>query len=545
MKPYPTRRGASGRGALRLGGGMLLAALALVAAPDPAGLVVAVRGEVHVTRADGKGVPLALKDAVFQNDTLKTGERGRVQVCFTDDTILSMGRNTQIQITECVFKRSEGQGALSLNVSEGVFRIVGGAIMKIAPENFKADTPTATIGIRGSSFAAEVTAQLTTVVLLGTTGAGITVENDDGYRIVYIPGTGLTVASGEGPGAVHPMDAVAAALLGLTSVGGVGSAEGLPKPPPAAVETPSEGTPGEPHAAIPGYRTDEEARVALAAALAASAQATAYLPMWNGNAVGLDLSNDWALRSVTPDEVYVTVSISGSRLVAVDTGGMALHAAGTGDSADTFPDGPVQAPAIPFTFDDGTIQGNAAITVTNGTIQPPDAVATITNWGWWEMDLNDPNGSGPAHHTVGLWQATSLARTAADYVRDSLLGRDFAGAYTGSAHCLRNGTERFDGTSRLNLDFRTYAFTGDLDFRGNGGPAMGLAGSASETGIHGRVTSISGETRVESSSLRGFFYGAEARALQGAFDARAPVNRYIGIFDAAGTVRPVQSQPQR
>ena len=102
---------------------------------------------------------------------------------------------------------------------------------------------------------------------------------------------------------------------------------------------------------------------------------------------------------------------------------------------------------------------------------------------------------------------------------------------------MRNGTEGFDGTSRVDVDFRNYAFTGSLDFSADGGPAMALAGAANDSGVHGRVTSISGETRVQSSSLRGFFYGSEARTLQGAFDAQAPVNRYIGIFDASGTVK--------
>jgi len=541
MKALHDLTAAHSAGRLALGAVLWLAAgPVLGAAPDPVGLVVAVRGDVAVAHADGTGGPLALKGPVLPMDTVKTGERGRVQITFTDDTVLSMGRNTQIQITECVFKRSEGQGALSLSITGGVFRIVGGAIMKIAPENFRADTPTATIGIRGSSFAAEVTAGFTRVVLLGTSGAGITVSNDEGYRIVYIPGTGLTVFPGQAPGPVKPMDAVAAALLGQTAVGGSGADDGdapKPKDPPPTETEPGGGSP-DPHDQIPGYRTDTEARAALADQLAGG-----QFPMGSGNAVGLDLTNGWALRSLSPDEVSVTVSIQGARLTAVTSGGMTLHAQGTGNSADTFPDGPVNAPPIPFTFADGTIIGNPAIAVTNSTIQPPDESADVSNWGWWEMDLTDPNGSSPAHHVVGLWQATSLVRTAADYVRDSLLGHDFVGNYSGDAHCLRNGVDVLTGESRLHLDFADYTFAGDLDFSADGGPAMELAGSINENGIHGEVTDISGEGAVQSSSLRGFFYGSEAHSVQGAFDAQTSLNRYIGIFNATGAVTP--AVPQR
>lgn len=545
MQPCSTVFARCGQGALLIACGLLLGSLKRAAAAEPAGLVVAVRGDVQVTRAEGKASPLALKDAVFQNDTLETGERGRVQVCFTDDTILSMGRNTRIQVTECVFRRSEGQGALSLNVSEGVFRIVGGAIMKIAPENFRADTPTATIGIRGSSFAAEVTAQLTTVVLLGTTGAGITVENDDGYRIVYIPGTGLTVPAGEAPGAVHPMDAVTAALLGLTSVGGEGGPEVLPKPP-AALGAPLEDSPVEPHAAIPGYLTDTEARAALAAALALPPQSKRAPstpgegPMLRGHAVGLDLTYGWALRSLDAAEVNVTVGAAGTHNASVVGGSMVLHAQGSGNSADTFPAGLVSAPGIPFGFAHGTVLGSSAISVTNGTIRVADEPVGTHSWGWWEMDMGDPDGS-PPHHAAGLWQATSLVQTTADYVRTVLLGRDFAGTYNGDAHCLRNGTDRLDGSSRFSLDFRQYAVSGELDFTGAGGPALGLSGSINEAGISGRLSTLSGDSAMRSSSLRGFFYGAGGRSLQGAFDAQTALNRYTGIFDAVGTTAPNRS----
>ena len=566
MKTPLTVSGPRPWSALLVACGLLLGSWVQAVAPEPAGMVVAVRGEVTVTRADGKAAPLALKDAVFQSDTLKTGDRGRVQVCFTDETILSLGRNTQIQITECVFKRSEGQGALSLNVNEGVFRIVGGAIMKIAPENFKTTTPTATIGIRGSSFAAEVSAELTTVVLLGTTGAGITIENDNGYRIVYIPGTGLSVPVGEAPGSVRPMDKEAVALLGQTAVGGAGSSDPSAKPPAPAVEkgsggksggasTPApaeapvpEGEPGDPHAIILGYPTDSDTRTVLDKPTEPPVKPMpTVLPL--GQAIGLDLTTGWVLRSLTPNEVSVTVAISGTHLDAVTGGGMTLHAEASGTSAATFstkspqeaPEDPGQSPAMPFTFQDGVIGGNSAMVVTNSTIQPSADAADLSDWGWWEMDLNDPNHSGPAHHAVGLWQATSLARTAAEYVRDSLLGGDFTGTYSGSAHCLRNGADRFDGTSRFSLDFSDKTFTGDFNFSAGGGPTMDLTGDINENGIQGHVRTISGEGPVQSSALQGTFYGSDSvsdpHTVQGAFDARSPVNHYLGIFNAGGTAR--------
>ena len=509
--------------------------LLLADAPTPAGLVVAVRGEVTITPAGGAARPVVLKDEVRQHDTLRTGARGRLQICFEDDTILSLGRNTQIEISEFVFKPSDGQGAMSLNISEGVFRVVGGIIMKIAPENFRAETPTATIGIRGSSFAAEATASRTRVVLLGTTGAGITVSNDDGYRIVYIPGTGVAVALGQAPGPVRSMDAVAAALLGQTSVGGAGAAPGAEGGSGGGQD---DGAAVDPQGLIPGYRTETEARLAVA-----EEPPDGSLPMGDGTAIGLDLANGWALRTLSPDEVAVTVGLEDGRPSRVESGGMVLHAPGTSNSADTFPDGPATGPGLLFTFTDGRIAGNSAVAVSRGSIVPVGTDADIETWGQWEMDIADPNGTA-SHRVVGLWQATSLARTATEVVRGLLLGADFTGSYRGSAHCLRNGAERFDGTARFDLDFRNNAFTGAMDFAGDGGPAMDVAGSIGEDGVQGRVTTIHGDSAVRSSSLRGAFHGETGQSLQGAFDAQSAANRYIGIFATSRRESPPKAAPR-
>ena len=261
-------------------------------------------------------------------------------------------------------------------------------------------------------------------------------------------------------------------------------------------------------------------------------------PMPYGNAMGLDTTNGWALRSLQPEDVWLSIAIQGGQMTGVDAGAMILHAEGTGDPADTFPDGPISTPPIPFTFAAGEIIGNEAIVVVDSAIETPAGPPDINNWGWWEMDITDPNAESDPHHVVGLWQGTSLVRTAAEWVSDTLLGRDFVGTYAGDAHCLRNGIDRLDGASALALDFRNYSFDGSLDFSGDGGPSMGIEGKIDRDGIHGQMDTISGETGAIRSSLRGFFHGSEAGSLQGAFDASSAANRYIGIFSATGSVTP-------
>ena len=80
------------------------------------GVVVAVRGKVELLRSGEQPRRLVLKDKLLQKDIVKTGRRGRVQLAFEDDTIISLGRNTEMEITEFMFEPSDGKGAMVTTV---------------------------------------------------------------------------------------------------------------------------------------------------------------------------------------------------------------------------------------------------------------------------------------------------------------------------------------------------------------------------------------------------------------------------------------------
>lgn len=157
----------------------------------PAATVVAVRGDVLAIGADKAQRPLQLKAPVFRKDTIKTGARGRVQIMFTDKTTISLGRNTVMELTGYEFKPEQGRGELVTHVEEGVFRVVGGALTKMAPENVKVETATATIGIRGSYFVGSLNGGELTVIFIG--GIGIYISNQAGTVEIRRPNFGTVV----------------------------------------------------------------------------------------------------------------------------------------------------------------------------------------------------------------------------------------------------------------------------------------------------------------------------------------------------------------
>ncbi len=158
---------------------------------NAAATVIAIRGDVKAINAEGKERTLIMKSPIYSQDTIKTGKRGRIQIFFTDNSIISLGRNSEMKIAEYKWEADEKTGALKTEVKEGVFRVMGGAITKASPEKFVTETPTATIGIRGSMYAGRVSAGALSVVFQG--GKGINVFNDRGSVSISRPGYGTRV----------------------------------------------------------------------------------------------------------------------------------------------------------------------------------------------------------------------------------------------------------------------------------------------------------------------------------------------------------------
>ncbi len=84
---------------------------------------------------------------VFFNEKIETNPSGRAQLLFRDGTSLTVGSNSEMTIDEYVFDPDTGTGELVINVSKGIFRLVGGKISKNTPVVF--NTKTATVAVRG------------------------------------------------------------------------------------------------------------------------------------------------------------------------------------------------------------------------------------------------------------------------------------------------------------------------------------------------------------------------------------------------------------
>lgn len=157
-----------------------------------AGYISALQGEAYAVNADGVTRLLKVKDPVITEDYIMTEEKGRVQIVFQDNTVVTLGEKSNLKLTDYHWSKERNKGKFNVTVTEGVFRIIGGKITKSNPEAFVANTPAASIGIRGSGYAGKVTGQKLKVVLLN--GKGIDVTNTKGSVALLVPGMGTSVA---------------------------------------------------------------------------------------------------------------------------------------------------------------------------------------------------------------------------------------------------------------------------------------------------------------------------------------------------------------
>jgi hypothetical protein len=131
-------------------------------AADPAGKaesvgqVATLQGSATVTRGSPAtaAVPLRVKDPVFTSDTLATGANSTLGVTFDDETTFSLSASTRIVVNAFIYQEGGGNNAAAFNVAVGMAAFVASLVAKTG--DMKISTPTATLGIRGTTGVVDV-----------------------------------------------------------------------------------------------------------------------------------------------------------------------------------------------------------------------------------------------------------------------------------------------------------------------------------------------------------------------------------------------------
>ena len=172
---------------------------------EPIGVVDTVAGEVIAARLDGSKVRLKLGDPVFQGDVLETLDGAGVGVSFLDESTFSLGENGRMILDEMIYDASAQTGQSSLSILTGTFAFVSGAIAKTGVDSMVLNTPTATIGIRGTAGGGKIDADGSTTAALVSESGGFVGEmvfsNSFGTQTVNSPNQGVSIVPGQAPSA--------------------------------------------------------------------------------------------------------------------------------------------------------------------------------------------------------------------------------------------------------------------------------------------------------------------------------------------------------
>ncbi|HOE41088.1 MAG TPA: FecR domain-containing protein [Rhodoferax sp.] len=131
-------------------GTMLSLAPPLALAQD-AGVVKLNKGS-NLLERDGTRLPITVGSKVRVNDRVLTGADGSVGIMLQDNTMLSAGPNSTLQMNKFAFDTTTHAGILDASVKRGTVAVISGKIAKATPQNVSFSTPSMTLGVRGTAF---------------------------------------------------------------------------------------------------------------------------------------------------------------------------------------------------------------------------------------------------------------------------------------------------------------------------------------------------------------------------------------------------------
>jgi hypothetical protein len=121
------------------------------ASDESAGSLRKKKGDVLIER-NGSIVKAEDGTPVYQDDTIKTGADGSVGIIFKDTSRISLGPNSRLDLKKFVFNPAKGQFSMVNKLTKGTASFVSGKMTKLSPESVVLETPTSTIGVRGTTY---------------------------------------------------------------------------------------------------------------------------------------------------------------------------------------------------------------------------------------------------------------------------------------------------------------------------------------------------------------------------------------------------------
>ena len=148
---------------------------------------------------------LAVGSAVAARETIATDKVGKAVFQFVDDTQLSVGPGSSIRLDSFVFADETSPSSFVIRATKGAFRFATG---RGDHDAYRIQTPTATVGVRGTQFVVSIENAQTRVSV--TDGAVVLCPNGgrQNFADCVEAGVGETILSGRNAARVVPTESL-------------------------------------------------------------------------------------------------------------------------------------------------------------------------------------------------------------------------------------------------------------------------------------------------------------------------------------------------
>jgi hypothetical protein len=163
---------------------------------------VAAQDDVFVTAqaAQDQQRQLLVGHDVIRNEKINTQGAGQAQLLFTDQSTLTVTKNSEVVIDEFVFDPQKQAGNFTATLTTGLFRYVGGKISRQQDVTFK--TPTGSVSVRGGIVLIKISGDSITAILVHGDHMTVTVHGTS--QSTSQPNTAIISTGGGDPSEPSP-----------------------------------------------------------------------------------------------------------------------------------------------------------------------------------------------------------------------------------------------------------------------------------------------------------------------------------------------------
>ena len=121
-------------------------------------------GEIY----NQKNEKLINESKIFYGDTIIVKSKSNTQILFLDETVMTLGEDTEVTIDDFIYDPETNDGNFVTNIKSGIVKTISGKISEKNPDNLEIKMPNGSLGVRGTEFLVSSNSEKeSTVLLLG------------------------------------------------------------------------------------------------------------------------------------------------------------------------------------------------------------------------------------------------------------------------------------------------------------------------------------------------------------------------------------------